>query len=202
MPFYSFEGVVPVVDPTSYVHPTASVIGDVIIGPGCYIAAGAALRGDMGRLVVGKGSNVQDNCIMHGIPGRDTEIGEDGHIGHGAILHGCKLGRDVLVGMNAVVLDGAEVGEGAMVAAMALVRGGAVIPPATLVAGIPARPVRELGEADRAYKQAATREYQELARISLRSVKPVEPLTAVEPNRPRVEASKLLPPYLMKQRAG
>ena len=105
---YSIDGVIPVVHPEAYVHPTAVLIGDVIIGPGCYVGPCACLRGDFGRLVLERGSNLQDGCVMHGFPNTDTVIEQDGHVGHGAILHGCRIGRDALVGMNAVVMDGAD----------------------------------------------------------------------------------------------
>ena len=119
---YSIEGVTPVVDPSAYVHPSACLIGDVIIGPECYIGPNACLRGDFGRIFIGKGANIQDCCIVHGFPERDTVVGENGHIGHGAVLHCCLIGRNALVGMNAVVMDKAEVGESSIVAAMALIR--------------------------------------------------------------------------------
>src|SRR4051812_5015437 len=99
---YAVNGVTPVVDPSAFVHPSAVLIGDVIIGAGCYVGPTASLRGDFGRLVMHAGSNVQDSCILHGFPGTDTVIEEEGHIGHGAVLHGCVVRRNALVGMNAV----------------------------------------------------------------------------------------------------
>jgi len=108
---YSIDGVIPVVHHEAFVHPTAVLIGDVIIGPGCYVGPCASLRGDFGRLILKRGANLQDSCVMHGFPHTDTVIEEDGHIGHGAILHGCTIKRDALVGMNAVVMDGAVIGE-------------------------------------------------------------------------------------------
>ena len=111
MPCYSIEGVVPVVDPSAYVHPSAVLIGDVIIGPECYVGPCASLRGDFGRIVLERGANVQDTCVIHGFPQRDTVVEENGHIGHGAVLHSCVVRRDALVGMNAVVMDDAEVCE-------------------------------------------------------------------------------------------
>ncbi|HEX6012699.1 MAG TPA: phenylacetic acid degradation protein PaaY, partial [Geminicoccaceae bacterium] len=119
---YAIEGIAPVVHPTAFVHPTAVLIGDVIVGPRCYVGPVASLRGDFGRLILGEGANLQDTCVMHGFPNTDTVVEEDGHIGHGAVLHGCRIGRNVLVGMNAVVMDGAEIGESSIVAAMAFVR--------------------------------------------------------------------------------
>src|SRR5512146_1457028 len=135
---WSINGVTPVVDPAAFVHPSAVLIGDVLIGAGCYVGPSACLRGDFGRLEVRAGANIQDCCVLHGFPGTPTIVEEDGHIGHGAILHGCIVRRNALVGMNAVVNDAAEIGESAIVAAMAFVKAGMVVPGRTLVAGVPA----------------------------------------------------------------
>src|SRR5574340_289251 len=148
MQVYSIDGVTPVVHPTAFVHPTAVLIGDVIVGADVYIGPNASLRGDFGRLIVMQGANVQDCCIMHGFPERDTVVEENGHIGHGAVLHCCRIGRNALVGMNAVVMDNAVVGESAIVAAMAFVKAGMTVPARTLAAGIPAKALREI-EPDR-----------------------------------------------------
>jgi phenylacetic acid degradation protein len=110
MPVYQIDGLTPVIDPSSYVHPTAVLIGDVIVGKRVYIGPNASLRGDFGRLVISDGANIQDNCVMHGFPQQDTVVEQDGHIGHGAILHGCRIRRNAMVGMNAVIMDGAEIG--------------------------------------------------------------------------------------------
>jgi phenylacetic acid degradation protein len=195
---YSIDGVIPVVHPEAFVHPTAVLIGDVIIGPGCYVGPIASLRGDFGRLILEKGSNLQDGCVMHGFPNTDTVIEEDGHVGHGAILHGCRIGRDALVGMNAVVMDGAVIGESAMVAAMAFVRAGFEVPARTLAAGIPAKVLRPLTERDLAWKREGTADYQRLVLRSQRSLKAVEPLNEMEANRPRVDGGSGIPPYLQK----
>ena len=189
MPSYSIEGVIPVVDPSAYVHPSAVLIGDVIIGPDCYVGPCASLRGDFGRIVLQRGANVQDTCVMHGFPGADTLIEENGHIGHGAVLHGCVIRRDALVGMNAVVMDEAEVGEQAIVAASAFVRAGMKIPAASLAAGVPAKILRTLSADEIRWKQEGTLTYQELTRRCLASMQEVTPLTAVETNRPRVAAT-------------
>ncbi|MFV3073509.1 phenylacetic acid degradation protein PaaY [Niveispirillum fermenti] len=185
MPCYRFDGLVPVVDPTAFVHPTASLIGDVIIGPRCYIGPGAALRGDFGRLVVENGANVQDNCVMHSFPGADCVVEQDGHVGHGAVLHGCRVGRNALVGMNAVVMDGAVIGAESLVAAMSFVKAGMVVPARTLVAGSPARVMRDLTEKEIAWKSHGTAEYQELARRCHETLAEVEPLREMEKDRPR-----------------
>ena len=195
---YSIDGVIPVVHPEAFVHPTAVLIGDVIIGPGCYVGPCASLRGDFGRLILERGSNIQDGCVMHGFPSTDTVIEEDGHIGHGAILHGCRIGRDALVGMNATVMDGAVIGESAMVTAMAFVRAGFEVPPRTLAAGIPAKILRPLTDRDLAWKREGTADYQRLVLRSQRSLKAVEPLSEIEANRPRVDGGSGIPPYLQK----
>jgi phenylacetic acid degradation protein len=110
---YAVDGLRPVVDPSAFVHPAAVLIGDVIVGPGCYVGPGASLRGDFGRLVLEAGANLQDNCVMHGFPDKDCVVEANGHVGHGAILHGCRVGRDALIGMSAVIMDGAVIGRAA-----------------------------------------------------------------------------------------
>ncbi len=183
---YAIDGVIPVVDPTAFVHPSAVLIGDVIIGPGCYVGPCAVLRGDFGRLVMEAHANLQDTCVVHGAPGTDTVIGEQGHIGHGAVIHGARIGRDALVGMNAVVMDGADIGESVIVAAMSFVKAGMQVPPRSLVLGSPARVVRELTTEEIAWKRKGTQEYQQLAVQCLRQMEAVVPLTAVEPDRRRL----------------
>ena len=186
---YAFEGVVPVIDPSAFVHPSAVLLGDVIVGPGCYVGPGAVLRGDFGRIVMERDSNVQDNCVVHSGPEIDCLISERAHIGHGAILHYCTVARDALVGMQAVVMDKAVVGERAIVAAMSFVKVGAVVPPMVLVAGVPAKVVRELTEADLANKRGGTDLYVELAQRCLAGLESADPLTAVEPDRRRTRWS-------------
>jgi len=190
---WSINGVTPVVDPTAFVHPSAVLIGDVLVGPGCYVGPSASLRGDFGRIDVRAGANVQDCCVMHGFPGTDTVVEEAGHIGHGAILHGCVVARNALVGMNAVVNDNALIGESAIVAAMAFVKAGMVVPPRTLVAGVPAKVVRALTEQELAWKIEGTESYQELTRRSLATMVETTALAAPEPNRKRIELPELLP---------
>ena len=151
MPCYAIDGVIPVVDPSAYVHPSAVLIGDVIVGAGVYIGPCASLRGDFGRIVIESGANVQDTCVMHGFPGGETRVEVNGHIGHGAVLHGCVVKRDALVGMNAVVMDEAEIGEQSIVAACAFVRAGVKLPARSLIAGLPAKVVRPLTEIGRAH---------------------------------------------------
>ncbi len=186
---YEIDGMIPVVDPTAFVHPNAILIGDVIIGPGCYIGPAASLRGDFGRILVQAGANVQDTCVIHGFPGIETVIGPDGHIGHGAVIHGAKIGRNVLVGMNAVVMDRSEIGESSIIGATAFVPEGTKIPARSLAVGTPAKVKRELSDKEIDWKSRGTAEYQQLTRRSLASMKRVQPLTEIEADRPRYEDS-------------
>jgi phenylacetic acid degradation protein len=197
---WAINGITPVIDPSAYVHPSAVLIGDVIIGAGCYVGPLASLRGDFGRLEVRAGANIQDGCVMHGFPGTDTIVEEDGHIGHGAILHGCVVRRNALVGMNAVINDNAVVGESAIVAAMAFVKAGMIVPPRTLVAGVPAKIVRELSARELAWKIEGTQSYQELTRRSLATMIETAPLAAAEPGRKRIDLPELLPLSTLKAR--
>lgn len=152
MPIYQIDGLTPVVPEESYVHPTAVLIGDVILGKGVYVGPNASLRGDFGRIVVKDGANIQDNCVMHGFPGQDTVVEEEGHIGHGAILHGCVIGRNALVGMSAVIIDGAVIGENSIVGASAFVKANAEMPANHLIIGSPAKAIRTLSEQELAWK--------------------------------------------------
>ena len=197
---YAIDGIVPVVDPRAFVHPTAVLIGDVIVGPGCYVGPCASLRGDFGRLILERGANLQDSCVMHGFPGTDTVVGEDGHIGHGAVLHGCRVERNALVGMNAVIMDNAIIGESAMVAACAFVKAGVEIPPRSLAAGIPARVIRLLSDEEMAWKVEGTHTYQDLARRCLSTMVECEPLCEAEPDRPRIHMPDVIPLVELKKR--
>jgi phenylacetic acid degradation protein len=205
MACYEIDGVRPVVDPAAYVHPSAVLIGDVIVGPGSYVAPLASLRGDFGRIVLERGANLQDNCVMHGFPGTDTRVEEDGHIGHGAVLHGCVVGANALVGMNAVVMDEAVVGAGAIVAACAFVKAGMLIPPRSLAVGAPARVLRPLSEQELEWKKSGTRSYRQLTVRSLATLREVAPLAAVEPDRRRFSAElgpDIVPLASSKRAAG
>ncbi len=187
MPCYEFEGLVPVVHPTAYVHPTAVLIGDVIVGPNVYIAPLASLRGDYGRLILEKGANLQDCCMMHGYCDMDTVVEEDGHIGHGAVLHGCVIKKNALVGMNSVIMDGAVIGENSIVAAMSFVKAGFIGEERQLLVGSPAKAIRQVTEQDLHWKGLNTQEYQALAKRSALSMNEVLPLTEMEDNRPRLQ---------------
>ncbi|HWU32431.1 MAG TPA: transferase hexapeptide repeat family protein [Marmoricola sp.] len=185
MTCYEIDGVVPVVDPTAFVHPLAVLIGDVIVGPGCYIGPSASLRGDFGRIVVGEGSNVQDSCVLHAFPGADCVLEPNSHLGHGAIVHGARIGSFAMVGMNAVVMDGCVVGDDALIGACSFVRAGTEVPPRMLAVGNPAK-IRDLDDQTIEWKRNGVRIYQELAQRSRAGLREVQPLEAVEADRPRV----------------
>ncbi len=198
MPFYSIDNITPVVAPSAYVHPTAVLIGDVIIGPECYIGPGASLRGDFGRLIMERGSNIQDNCVMHGFPGTETIVRENGHIGHGAILHGCIIGENSLVGMNSVIMDGALIESESIVGAGAFVKAGFQAPARSMIVGSPAKIIRQVSDQEIEWKTKGTAEYQHLAIRSANTMKEVEPLTAVEAGRQCFSSETISPLYVTK----
>lgn len=191
MPAYRYLGLTPVVDPESFVHPTASLIGDVIVGPGCYIGAGASLRGDFGRIHVVGDSSVQDNVTVHSSPAAEVVVGRGSTIAHGAVLHGCILGENVLIGMSAVILDNAEIGRECLIAALSLVKADSQIPERSLVVGNPAKVVKTFEAHQVTWRNDGQGEYQELARQSLVDFTECEPLPAPEPDRPRIKSNAL-----------
>jgi phenylacetic acid degradation protein len=197
---YAIDGITPVVDPAAYVHPRAVLIGDVIVGPRAYIGPCACLRGDFGRIVVEEGANIQDACLLHGFPGKDTVVGAEATVGHGAVLHGCVVRRGALVGMNCVINDNAEIGEDAMVAALAFVKAEDTIPARSLAAGIPAKVLRPLSEQELSWKKDNTQLYQQLAVRSAQTMQQVEALTEPEKNRKRIEIPGSVPLSEMKKK--
>lgn len=182
--FYSFKGFVPVVHPSSFVHPRAVVTGNVVIGKDCYIGPGAALRGDWGGIVLEDGCNVQENCTIHMFPGVTVRLERGAHIGHGAIIHGAHIGANVMVGMNAVVMDEVRVGEGSILGALTFVRAGSTIPPRSLVVGNPGKVVKEVSDEMLAWKTKGTSLYQALPSELYESLEECEPLTELPADRP------------------
>ncbi|HTB06009.1 MAG TPA: transferase hexapeptide repeat family protein [Bacteroidia bacterium] len=176
---YEFNGFRPVVHESSFVHPQACVTGNVIIGKDVYIGPGAAIRGDWGEIIIKDGCNVQENCTIHLFPGITVILDENSHIGHGAIIHGAYIGKDVLVGMNSVVMDRANVGEGSIVGALSLVPEGMNIPPRKLVVGSPAKIIKEVTDEMLAWKAEGTKIYQRLPKDMQDTFKPCEPLRRV-----------------------
>ena len=197
---FSIDGITPVVDPSAFVHQSAVLVGDVIVGPGAYVGPCACLRGDFGRIVIQAGANVQDTCVLHGFPGKDTVVGEGANIGHGAILHGCTIGAGALIGMNCVVNDNAEIGEDAVVAAMAFVKAEARIAARSLSAGIPAKVMRMLSDEEIEWKRSNAALYQDLARRCALTMELVDALPAPEPGRKRIEVPGSIPLSELKAR--
>ncbi len=186
--FYTFKGFRPVVHPSAFVHPQAAVTGNVIIGRDVYIGPGAAIRGDWGGIVIEDGCNVQENCTVHMFPGITVYLREGAHIGHGAVIHGAQVGRNVLVGMNAVVMDEVEIGEGSIIGALCFVKAGEKIPPRSLVAGNPGRIIKEVSDDMLAWKTQGTRLYQTLPDECRTSWEPCEPLREMPADRPAQES--------------
>jgi len=177
---YEFEGMIPVVHETAFVHPQAAVTGNVTIGRDVYVGPGAAIRGDWGAIVVEDGCNVQESCTIHVFPGALVTLEEGAHVGHGAVIHGAHLGRNVLVGMNAVVMDRAHVGAGCIVGALTFVPADMQIPERKVVVGNPARVVKDVSDEMLAWKTEGTKLYQQLpARLhaTLRAREPLRELT-------------------------
>jgi phenylacetic acid degradation protein len=196
---YSLEGLTPIIDPSAFVHETAVLIGDVQVGAGTYVGPHVSLRGDFGRIVIGRGASVQDCCVMHGYPGADTMVGDDASIGHGAVVHSARIGARALVGMNAVVNDNAEIGEDSVIAAMSFIRAGMVVPARSMVVGIPGRILRQLSDTELAWQRQGSRVYQELAQRCRAGLVPATPLTAPEPNRARLDWGAIRPLSDMKR---
>lgn len=186
---YEFQGFKPVIKESAYVHETATIIGNVIIGEKVYIGPGAVIRGDWGQIIIEDGCNVQENCVVHMFPGVSIRLEEGAHVGHGAIIHGANLGANVLIGMNAVVMDRSSIGAGSIVGALSFVKADSQIPERSLVVGNPAKVIKEVSDPMLAWKTKGTELYQELPGELYSSLKICEPLREVEANRP--EQSKL-----------
>ncbi len=181
--FYAFDGFVPVVHESAFVHPQAAVTGNVIIGRDVYVGPGAAIRGDWGGIVIEGGCNVQENCTIHMFPGVVVRLEESAHIGHGAIVHGAHIGRNVLVGMNAVIMDNAVIGEECVVGALCFVPTGMQVPARTVVVGNPAKIVKDVSDEMLEWKSAGTTLYQQLPAKLRESWHAVEPLREVPADR-------------------
>ena len=173
---YSFDGFIPVVHSSAFIHPQATVIGNVTIGKDVYIGPGAALRGDWGEIILHNGSNVQENCTIHMFPGVTVVLEAEAHIGHGAVIHGAHIGENVLVGMNAVVMDRVEVGAHSIIGALTFIREGMIIPERSLVVGNPGKIIREVTDEMVAWKTAGTRLYQQLPAWAHETMQETQPL--------------------------
>ncbi len=179
----SFKGMIPVIHPSSYIHPTAVILGHVTIGKDCYIGPGAVLRGDWGKVIVGDGCNVQENCTLHMFPGKSVVLKDGAHVGHGAVIHGAELGVQVLVGMNSVVMDDVVLGDGSFVGALSLVPANKVFEPRSLIVGNPARRIKEVSDKMYNHKVEGTELYRKLPSEMDEISKEVEPLSEAPANR-------------------
>ncbi len=186
---YEFEGFVPVIDASAFIHPQAAVTGNVVIGRDVYVGPGAALRGDWGAVIVGDGCNVQESCTIHAFPGATAVLEDAAHMGHGSVLHGGRLGENVLVGMNAVIMDNADVGAGCIIGALTLVPAGMQIPPRKVVVGSPAKIVKDVTDEMLAWKSEGTRVYQGLPARMRAGWNACEPLREVPADRRQQQQS-------------
>lgn len=174
---YSFEGFTPVVDPSSFVHPQAAVTGNVIIGKDVYIGPGAAIRGDWGKIIIKDGCNVQENCTIHMFPGITVILEENAHIGHGAIIHGAHIGKNVLVGMNSVIMDNAKIGDECIIGALTLIPSQKVFPKRSMIVGNPGKIIKNVSDDMIAWKSKGTALYQSLPEMCQNSLVKADPLT-------------------------
>jgi len=188
---YEFEGFKPVIHESAFIHPNATVTGNVIIGRDVYVGPGAAIRGDWGGIVIEDGCNVQENCTVHMFPGVTVVLEESAHIGHGAIVHGARIGRNSLVGMNSVIMDNVVIGAECIIGALCFVPAEMQIPPRKVVVGNPAKIVKDVSDEMIAWKTDGTRIYQSLPAQLRNSLKPVEPLREIEPGRPQQKTGYL-----------
>lgn len=187
--FYEFKGFQPVVHASAFVHPQAVVTGNVIIGRDVYIGPGAAIRGDWGGIVIEDGCNVQENCTIHMFPGVTVRLMEAAHIGHGAIIHGATIGKNVLVGMNAVIMDHVEIGDESIIGALCFIKANEIIPPRSLVVGNPGKIIKQVSDDMILWKTQGTKLYQQLPKECHESLRPCEPLRELPADRPPQEIS-------------
>ncbi len=181
--FYEFKGYRPVLHKSSFVHPQACVIGNVTIGKNVYVGPGAVLRGDFGEIIIGNGCNVQENCIIHMFPGVTVLLKENAHIGHGAILHGCTIGKNVLIGMNAVLMDNVEVGDNSIIGALSLLPEGMKVPAGKVVMGNPAKITKDVTGKMLKWKTRGTAIYKKLPKDFFDTHTPCSPLHSRPPRQ-------------------
>ena len=180
---YEFDGYKPVINPSSYVHKEATIIGNVIIGKDVYIGPGASLRGDWGQIIIKDGCNIQDNCIIHIFPGKNVVLEKNSHIGHGAIIHGANIGENSLVGMNAVIMDDAKIGNECIVGALCFVKSEMIIPNRKIIVGNPAQIKGDVSDEMIKWKTKGTKLYQTLPQECRKLMQVCEPLVEIDKNR-------------------
>lgn len=184
---FEFQGFKPVVHESSFIHPQATVTGNVIIGKDVYVGPHAAIRGDWGEIILEGGCNVQENCTIHMFPGVTVRLKEGAHIGHGAIIHGATIGQNVLVGMNSVIMDNVEIGDECIIGALCFVKANSIIPNRSLVVGNPGKIVKQVSDEMLKWKTKGTQLYQSLPKSCYESLKECEPLREVPKSRPKQE---------------
>jgi len=187
MAIYEFNGFIPVIKKSSFIHPNATVTGNVHIGENVYVGPGAAIRGDWGEIIIEDGCNVQENCTIHMFPGTSLRLKKGAHVGHGAIIHGANLGENCLIGMNAVIMDDVEIGDECIVGALSFIPAKTIIPKRSLVVGNPGKVIKEVSDEMIAWKTKGTALYQALPGECHATLREVEPLTEIEANRPTQE---------------
>lgn len=185
---FSFQSFIPVIHSSAFIHPQATVIGNVVIGKDVYVGMSAVIRGDWGGIIIEDGCNIQETCVIHVFPGRSITLKKNAHIGHGAVIHGANIGENVLVGMNAVVMDAAEVGAGSIIGALTFVPSGMSIPERSVVVGNPAKIVKSVSDEMLSWKTKGTELYQTLPAELRNTMKPVRPLRKVPKNRKKQES--------------
>jgi phenylacetic acid degradation protein len=182
--FYEFNGIKPVVDASSFVHPQAAVTGNVVIGKNVYIGPGCALRGDWGKIIIEDGCNVQENCIVHMFPGVTVLLKQSAHVGHGAIIHGATIGKNCLIGMNAVIMDEVELGDECIVGALCFIKQGEKIASRSLIVGNPSKTIKQVSDEMIAWKTEGTQLYQQLPKHCFDTLKLCDPLQKDIPQQP------------------
>lgn len=176
---FEFNEIIPVIDPSSFIHPQATVIGNVVIGKHVYVAPGAVLRGDWGQIIIEDGCNVQENCTVHMFPGTTVLLKEGAHIGHGAVIHGATIGKNCLVGMNAVIMDRVQIGDESIVGALSFIKADEAFASRSLIVGNPAKKIKEVSDEMIEWKSEGTALYQRLPQQMQESLKQCEPLTTI-----------------------
>jgi carbonic anhydrase/acetyltransferase-like protein (isoleucine patch superfamily) len=184
---FEFNGFKPIIDKSAFIHPNATVTGNVRIGKDVYIGPGAAIRGDWGEIIINDGCNVQENCTIHMFPGTTVILEESAHIGHGAIVHGGKIGRNCLIGMNSVIMDDCEIGEECIIGALSFVPAKSIFHKRSLIVGNPAKKIKDVTQQMIDWKTKGTQLYQSLPKECYATLKPCEPLRSAEVNRPSQE---------------
>lgn len=179
---YRFKDFIPAVHESSFVHPQSAVTGNVIIGKHCYIGPGAALRGDWGQIILKDGCNVQENCTIHMFPGVRVLLKEGSHLGHGSIVHGATIGKNCLIGMNAVIMDNVQMGDECIIGALTLVKEGEIIPPRSLVVGNPGKIIKQVSDEMMSWKTEGTAIYQQLPAEMQKEWEACEPLREIPDN--------------------